>query len=141
MKNDFSILASLVSERKKPFLVNHAFARVTPAILTGSEQQNLVLLSRMQICHCRCFCQNAPPLGRGQSMVTKSTVLVTLTFVDRQKETNDVLCASARQLKSLLKQVQLTSSGDCFAALQTKWLLMMRRFTISCESSWLALDS
>ena len=78
-------------EQKTVLLVNHAFARGTPAIFVifvvsqGLSNKALVLLVRMQICHFRRFRQNPPlqgtrnylpppPESKVELWVAKSTV-------------------------------------------------------------------
>ena len=61
-------------------LVNHAFARGTPAIFVifvvsrGLSSKTFVLLVRMQVRHFRCFRQKPPFLGGTKARFTKSTV-------------------------------------------------------------------
>ena len=58
-------------------LVNHAFARVTPAIVVVSRRlcsKAIVLLVRTQIRHFRSFRQNPPLLGGTKARFAKGTV-------------------------------------------------------------------
>ena len=61
-------------------LVNHAFARVTPAIfvvLTGSDEQSPCLLGKIQICHFRSFHQKPSVWHRTQAQLNKGTGFAT----------------------------------------------------------------
>ena len=71
---------ALIREQKTVPLVNHAFARGTPAIFVvfvvsrGLSSKALVLLARTQIRHFRRFRQNPPRFGGTKARFTKSTV-------------------------------------------------------------------
>ena len=71
-----------IREQKTVPLVNHAFARGTPAIFVvsrGLSSKTLVLLVRTQICHFRRFRQKPPCFGGTKARFTKSTVSWTPT--------------------------------------------------------------
>ena len=117
-------------------LVNHAFARVPPAIFVifvvfsrGLSSKALVLLVRMQIRHFRRFRQkNKKPVFRGtKARFTKGTVFGTLIFRIEIFQGRDLCwnpsCSKIGNWKSKLKCSQHPSPN-----METLWPTLHRKF-------------